>query len=110
MFEHTQMKSVCEKTRDVLKSEFKKLAKMSRSDEEVLVKRNLHVVAETFYEIHQLREKADYDHSGNWTRTSVTVKVDAVAAAFKAWKAIRKENMAQGSFLSSCTKAPVIPR
>ena len=45
--------------------------------------------------MNEQRELADYEYSRSWTRTDVLPKVDGVAAAFKAWKAIRNENIAQ---------------
>jgi hypothetical protein len=68
--------------------------------------------------MHEQRELADYDYSSNWTRTdaapwrthscvprphscgrlalvSALPKVEGVAAAFKAWKAIRNKDVAQ---------------
>ena len=38
--------------------------------------------------------KREWRH-GNWTRTDVLPKVESVAAAFKAWKVIRNEDIAQ---------------
>jgi hypothetical protein len=94
MFEHTHMRSICANKRDELNKEFKKNKKPGRPDREESVKRNLHRVANTFVQMHEQRELADYDYSSNWTRTDVLPKVESVAAAFKAWKAIRNEDIA----------------
>ncbi|HTS31626.1 MAG TPA: hypothetical protein VMH81_37400 [Bryobacteraceae bacterium] len=53
------------------------------------------MVANTFVEMHELREKADYDCSTRWTRKEVNLHIASVAAAFKAWKAIRDEEASQ---------------
>ena len=93
MFEHTHMRSICANKRDELNKEFKE--KASRPNQEEADKRNLHRVVNTFVQMHEQRELADYDYSSNWTRTDVLPKVEGVAAAFKAWKAIRNQDIAQ---------------
>jgi len=95
MFEHTHMRSICVNKRDELNKEFKKTKKPGRPSREETVKRSLHLVVNTFVRLHEQRELADYDSSSNWTRTDVLSKVKGVAAAFKAWKAIRNEDIAQ---------------
>ena len=94
MFEHTHMRSICANRRDELNEGFKK-KKAGRPNQEEAVKRSLHRVVSTFVQMHEQRELADYDYSSNWTRTDVLPKVEGVAAAFKAWKAIRNEDIAQ---------------
>src|SRR6266849_8303189 len=88
MFEHTNMKTVCANRRDELNGEFKKTKKTPSPAHEV--KKHLHLVAETFVQMRQQRENADYDYSTTWARTDVVAKVATVDAAFKSWKAIRK--------------------
>jgi len=95
MFEHTNMKTVCANKRDELNGEFKKIKKTASPAHELTVKKHLHLVAETFVQMHQQRENADYDYSTAWARTDVVAKVATVDAAFKSWKAIRKEDIAQ---------------
>ncbi len=95
MFEHAHMRSICANKRDELNKEFKKSKKAGRPNSEEAFNRNLHRVASTFVQMHEQRELADYDYSSNWTRTDVLPKVEGVAAAFRAWKAIRNEDVAQ---------------
>ena len=95
MFEHTNMKTVCANKRDELNGELKKIKKTASPTHELTVKKHLHLVAETFVQMHQQRENADYDYSTAWARTDVVAKVATVDAAFKSWKAIRKEDIAQ---------------
>ena len=102
MFEHTHMRSICAGKRDELNKEFKQRA--GRPSQEEAVKRNLHRVANTFVQMHEQRELADYDYSSNWTRTDVLPKVESVAAAFNAWKAIRNEDIAQAFLFSLLCK------
>jgi hypothetical protein len=54
--------------------------------------------------MHEQRELADYDYSGHWTRTDVLPKVESVANAFEAWKAIRNEREAQAFLFSLLNK------
>ena len=89
------MRSICASKRDNLNKEFKTKRKAGRPNQEEAVKRNLHRVVNTFVQMHEQRELADYDYSSNWTRTDVLPKVEGVTAAFKAWKAIRNEDIAQ---------------
>jgi uncharacterized protein (UPF0332 family) len=100
MFEHTHMRSVCANKRDELNKEFKTKRKAGRLSQQELVKRDLHRIADTFVQMHEQRELADYDYSSTWTRTDVLPKVEGVAAAFKAWKAIRDEDIAQAFFFA----------
>src|SRR5690242_14070549 len=80
MFEHTNMKTVCANKRDELNGELKKINKTASPTHELTVKKRLHLVAETFVQMHQQRENADY-YSTTWARTDVVAKVAAVDAA-----------------------------
>jgi uncharacterized protein (UPF0332 family) len=95
MFEHTHMRSICANKRDEFNREFKKKRRAGRPNQEEAVTRDLHRVVYTFVQMHEQRELADYDYSSNWTRTDVLPKVEGVAAAFKAWKVIRNQDIAQ---------------
>lgn len=104
MFEHSHMRSICAKKRDELNKELKMSEKGGTPNQEESVNRNLHRVVATFVQMHEERELADYDYSGNWTRTDVLLKVEGVAAAFKAWKAIRDEEVAQAFLFTLLNK------
>ncbi|SPF54899.1 conserved hypothetical protein [Candidatus Sulfopaludibacter sp. SbA4] len=95
MFEHTNMRTACAHKRDELNAEFKRIQETAPPTHDLTVKRHLHLVAETFVEMHQWRENADYDYSTTWVRSDVAALVATVEAAFKAWKSIRKEDAAQ---------------
>src|SRR5215475_8615401 len=56
VFEHIHMKTICVRTVDELNREFKKLGRNGLPDQQLAVKRNLHVVAETFVELYYQRE------------------------------------------------------
>ena len=62
--------------------------------------KHLHTVTDTFIRMQQGREEADYDTSKEWTTTGVLSHIDAVAAAFESWKAIREEPVAQAYLVS----------
>lgn len=98
MFEHTHMKSACAAKRDELKSQLTTSKKKGSTNQDDSIRWNLYRVVSTFVQMHEQRELADYEYSGNWTRTDVLPKVESVAASFKAWKEIRDEEIAQ-SFL-----------
>src|SRR5580704_5744522 len=95
MFEHTNMKAACAKKRDELNNEFKRTEKAALPGPDQTVKKNLHLVVDTFIDMNQLRENADYDYSSFWVRTDVVANLGKVGDAFEAWKAIRKEDAAQ---------------
>jgi TPR repeat protein len=78
------MKRACATRRDSLNGHFKTDPPPSQ-----------HLIAETFVDMQQNRHTADYDNSAKWTRTDVHAKVNSVQAAFKSWKIIRKETVAQ---------------
>src|SRR6266700_4805846 len=83
MFEHTNMKTVCANKRDELNGELKKIKKTASPTHELTVKKHLHLVAETFVQMHHQRENADYDYSTTWARTDVVAKVATVVAALR---------------------------
>ena len=64
----------------------------------------LKLVADTFVQMQQDRNLADYDGSRKWTRTDTVANVDSVAAAFEAWKAIRKNSVAQDFLITLLLK------
>jgi uncharacterized protein (UPF0332 family) len=94
MFEHTNMRTACVNKRNELKTQLKTVTKTAPLPN-VTVLQRLHLVAETFVDMHAEREKADYDYSATWTRTEAVSMVTTVESAFKAWQAIRNEDAAQ---------------
>lgn len=58
---------------------------------ELTVFRRLNVIAETFVQLYQQRQIADYDNARKWGRTDVLQKIDSVEAAFQSWHVIRNE-------------------
>jgi acyl-CoA reductase-like NAD-dependent aldehyde dehydrogenase len=76
------------------------LSWLNISSEEMAVLRHLYTVAHTFIQVQQRREEADYDTGKEWTQTDVSKQIDAAAAAFKSWKAISEEPVAQAYLVS----------
>ena len=101
MFEHAFMRSACINKRDALNACFNS---RPSPGPELTTARHLHLVAKTFVEMYQQREEADYDYSTNWSRTGVVPTIASVAAAFEAWKAIRREDVAQDFLFTLFTK------
>lgn len=103
VFEHGKMKHASAEKRRELDAHFGK--NPSRSQEPV-ISRHLHTVADTFIQVQQKRNEADYDTGKEWARTDVLTQIDAVSAAFESWKAIRDEPAAQAYLVSLLGKRP----
>ena len=52
-------------------------------------------VASAFDELQELRHLADYDESEKWTRARALDAVNLARTAFRAWRAVRLEKIAQ---------------
>jgi uncharacterized protein (UPF0332 family) len=103
VFGHGKMKSASEGKRAELEAHFKKHPAPSP---ELASLKHLHRVAQTFIQAQQKREEADYDTGTEWNQTSVQKQLDAVAAAFESWKAIREEPVAQAYLVSLLGRRP----
>jgi hypothetical protein len=57
--------------------------------------RDLKKVAGAFSDLQQHRYTADYDSATNWSRTDVLEVLQIASDAFMAWRAIRKDEIAQ---------------
>ena len=91
-FEHTKMKSACEKKISELNEAFKGKPPDSPA---LTISKHLYAVANTFVQAHQKRADADYDISKELTQTEVLLQIDPVAEAFKSWQTIKDEPIAQ---------------
>jgi uncharacterized protein (UPF0332 family) len=103
VFGHGKMKSASVEKRSELEAHFKKNPSPSQ---ELIVSKHLHTVTDTFIQVQQRREEADYDTGKEWTQTDVLAQIDAVTAAFESWKAIREELVAQAYLVSLFSKRP----
>ncbi|MBY0508123.1 MAG: hypothetical protein K2X03_29690 [Bryobacteraceae bacterium] len=94
MFEHGGMSKVCAKKRDDLRAYFGASVPPAPGPE---FDRNRHLlnVAETFVEMLQHRQTADYDGAKVWSRVEVQERLDAVKEAFESWKSVRDHADAQ---------------
>jgi hypothetical protein len=91
------MKSASEERRSELNAEFKKNPPASP---ELNISTHLLTVVDTFIQVQQKRNDADYDTSKEWTRTDVLTQVDACCRRFRELEAIREEPVAQAYLLS----------
>jgi len=92
ILDHGPMAKVCKAKRDELDKYFATRPAASR---QVTVLKHIHAIANTFEQLHQQREIADYDNSSNWGRTDVLEKIESVQAAFDSWREIHDEPEAQ---------------
>lgn len=97
VFEHGKMKNASVEKRSELNAHF---GKNPPPSQELVISHHLHTVADTFIQVQQKRNDADYDTGKEWTRTDVLTQIDAVSAAFESWKAIRDEPVAQAYLVS----------
>ena len=56
---------------------------------------DLQRVADAFDQLQEFRHFADYDSSQKWSRSDALAAVNCCDAAFRAWRAIRTEKIAQ---------------
>jgi hypothetical protein len=64
---------------------------------------DLKSLARTFVRLQDSRHLADYDDSRKWSRTDALDHVDEAAGAFRIWRTIRNEAIAQDYLLSLLT-------
>src|ERR1700687_3048648 len=97
LFEHGKMRAASDRQRGELSAYFKT---KPAAGAELECARHLHRVADTFFQAQQQRHMADYDNSKEWTRTEVLRQIAFVDGAFRSWRAIRAEPVAQAYLLS----------
>ncbi len=88
-FEHRAMKKVCEEHLKNFYSSGQPASGVKLKD-----------VAQTFSELQQKRETADYDNSYQWTHVNAESWLDKASVAFLNWREIRMEDEAQDFLLS----------
>ncbi len=64
------------------------------------VEADLKKVIDAFAQLQEDRYTADYDFGRSWSRSDVTNALAIADEAFKAWRIIRKEKMAQDHLLT----------
>jgi len=97
MLEHGTMANVCSNKSKDLTKHFSQSPPPPRNHA-LTVLRHINTIAETFVQMYQQRQIADYNNARKWGRTDVLQKIDTVEVAFQSWQAIRDEDEAQ-SFL-----------
>ena len=86
------MARVCKTKRDDLNKYF---ATRPPANPNLKVLKHIHLIANTFEQMYQQRQIADYDTSRKWGRTDVLEKIESVQAAFDSWREISDEAEAQ---------------
>jgi hypothetical protein len=97
MLEHGTMANVCSNKSKDLSKHFSQNPPPPQNHA-LTVLRHIKTIAETFVQMYQQRQIADYNNARKWGRTDVLQKIDTVEVAFQSWLAIRDEDEAQ-SFL-----------
>ncbi|MBZ5607516.1 MAG: hypothetical protein LAP38_04610 [Acidobacteriia bacterium] len=92
MLDHGAMSTACRTKRDELEKSFKA---SPQAGGQLAVGRHLHRITDTFVQMREHRNKADYDGDTKWTRTDVLSKIQSVEDAFDSWRQIRHEDEAQ---------------
>jgi len=87
-FDHGKMKGISE---DHIRSFY--------SSGQPLTGAQLKNVAQAFVQLQEKRHTADYDNAFVWSRDDALVAIDAAAAAFTDWHAIRDQDNAQDYLL-----------
>ena len=97
VFDHGPMKQAADKKVSELNSYFKE-----RPPEglERTVAYHLYNVADSFAQAQYHRNEADYNTGRAWDSTEVLLHIDGIADAFKSWKVIREEPVAQAYLVS----------
>ena len=95
-FDHSTMKSASNRILDSRHCPF--------PGEDPTVVNKLKAVARRFARLQEQRHVADYDNTTPWTRTDALKEVEDAELAFKDWKAIRHERIAQAFLISLLVK------
>lgn len=103
MLDHGTMAKVCDTKSKNLTTYFSQRP-APPANRELTVLRHLNVIAETFVQMYQQRQIADYDNSRKWGRTDVLQKIDSVESAFQSWDEIRNEGDAQNFLVTLLLK------
>jgi hypothetical protein len=80
--------------------EHRKMSQAVRKFKEPGVEADLQKVIDAFAQLQQDRYAADYDVSRNWSRLDVNIEQAIADEAFKTWRGIRKERLAQDHLLT----------
>ncbi len=71
-----------------------------RPDLTIAAEADLKIVVDSFAQLQQDRQSADYDTGRIWSRTDVIRSIELASAAFESWKRIRKERIALDHLLT----------
>ena len=97
VFDHGPMKQAADKKVSELNSYFKE---KPPEGPERTVAYHLYNLADVFSQAQYHRNEADYNTARQWELTEVLLHIDGIADAFKSWKIIREEPVAQAYLVS----------
>jgi len=97
MLDHMPMSKVCEMKRNELDKYFET---KPAAGPVLHVRKHLHMITNTFVDMREQRQAADYNDGKRWARTEVIEKIQSMQAAFQSWRVIREEPEAQ-NFLAT---------
>jgi uncharacterized protein (UPF0332 family) len=101
MLDHGPVAKVCKTKRDDLNKYFTTRPPASRH---LTVLKHIHAITNTFEQMYQQRQIADYDTSSKWGRTDVLEKIESVQAAFNSWREVHDETEAQNFLVTLLLK------
>jgi hypothetical protein len=97
VFDHGPMKQAADKKVSELNSYFKE---RPPDGPERTVAYHLYNLADVFAQAQYHRNEADYNTARRWELTEVLIHIDGIADAFKSWRIIRDEPVAQAYLVS----------
>ncbi len=97
VFDHGPMKQAADKKVSEINSYFKE---KPPAGPERTVAYHLYNVADAFAQAQYHRTEADYNTSRQWDLTEVLLHIDGIVDAFKSWKIISQEPVAQAYLVS----------
>lgn len=96
MFEHSVMRKVSKRVADPKQFPF--------TGKDPAVVQRLRHVADSFVQLQDTRQIADYDNTTIWSLSDARTEVDTAIEAFATWQSIRHEKIAQDYLVSLLIK------
>jgi uncharacterized protein (UPF0332 family) len=93
IFEHNRMRAASGR-----------VASLPFLDQDPAIVTHLRNVAAAFNQLYEDRHTADYDNATQWSRTEVLRQIGLVEEAFRSWRAIRDQGIANDFLLSLFVK------
>ncbi len=97
LFDHGRMRTASNELQTQMA---RQLPRAAKGTAEHALFDGLLLVASTFLDAQQARNQADYNTARTWTQSDALDQVAGVAEAFKCWRSVRQEPLAQAYLLS----------